>query len=117
MKKDNKSYTLQEWYDDKTTGAEDLTEKQFYELLEFLDFELKSQELENGIVIYFLKDLQDGNLTNIEQDIFYCEYEKVYEIEEIKKQAKNNWLYIKNSIIDRVEIYLYDYFERDKLYE
>jgi len=117
MKKDNKSYRLQEWYDDKTTGAENLTEEQFYELLEVLDFELKSQELENGIVIYFLKDLQGGNLANIEQDIFYCEYEKLYGIDVIKKQEKNNWLYIKNSIIDRLEVYLYDYFERDKFYE
>ncbi|GEM_PF-4156316 len=30
---------------------------------------------------------------------------------------KENWLEIKDLIIDRLEIYLYDYFVRDKLYE
>jgi hypothetical protein len=144
MKKDNNLYTLKEWYDDKETSAIDLTEKQFYELLDLLDFELKSQELENGIIIYFLKDLQGGNLGNIEQDIFYCEYDRkskygVYQggnlgnIEQdifyceydrkskygVYEQLENkeNWLKIKDSIIDRLEIYLYDYFVRDKLYE
>lgn len=118
MKKDNNLYTLKEWYDNKETSAIDLTEEQFYELLDFLDFELKSQELENGIIIYFLKDLQDGNLGNIEQDIFYCEYDRkskygIYE----QRENKEDWLEIKDSIINRLEIYLYDYFERDKLYE
>lgn len=117
MKKDNSLYKLKEWYDNKQTGAEDLTEKQFYELLYCLDFELKSQELENNMTIFFLKDLQGGNLVNIEQDIFYCEYEKVYGLDSIKKQNKDNWLDIKDSIISRLEIYLYDFFERDKLYE
>jgi hypothetical protein len=117
MKKDNSLYALKEWYDNKQTSAIDLTEKQFYELLDFLDFELQSQELQNGITIYFLKDLQGGNLGNIEQDIFYCKYNKVYELDDIKEQDKNNWLYIKDLIIDRLEIYLYDYFEKDKLYE
>jgi hypothetical protein len=118
MKKDNNLYTLKEWYDNKETSVIDLTEEQFYELLDFLDFELKSQELENGIIIYFLKDLQGGNLGNIEQDIFYCEYDKkskygVYE----QLENKENWLEIKDSIINRLEVYLYDYFVRDKLYE
>ena len=78
MKKDNNLYfdTLKEWYENKETSAVDLTEKQFYELLDYLDFELKSKELENGIVIYFLKDLQGANLGNIEQDIFYCKYDR-----------------------------------------
>jgi hypothetical protein len=116
MKKDNNLYKLKEWYDNKQTGAEDLTEEQFYELLDFLDFKLKSYELENGIKIYYLKDLQGGNLGNIEQDIFYCEYERVFELDKIKKQDKDNWLYIKDSIIGRLEIYLYDYFEKDKLF-
>jgi hypothetical protein len=117
MKKDNSLYVLKEWYDNKQTSAIDLTEEQFYELLDFLDFELQSQELQNGLIVYFLKDLQGCNLGNIEQDIFYCEYNKVYELDDIKEQDKNNWLYIKDSIIDRLEIYLYDYFEKDKLYE
>jgi hypothetical protein len=107
-----------EWYDNKETSAIDLTEEQFFELLGFLDFELKSQELENGMIIYFLKDLQDGNLGNIEQDIFYCAYdrESKYGIYE-QQQNKENWLEVKDSIINRLEVYLYDYFERDKLYE
>lgn len=118
MKKDNNLYRLKEWYDNKETSALDLTEEQFCELLDFLDFELKSQELENGIVIYFLKDLQGCNLGNIEQDIFYCEYDKkskygIYE----QRENTENWLEIKDSIIDRLEIYLYDYFVKDKLYE
>jgi hypothetical protein len=56
-------------------------------------------------------------LGNIEQDIFYCQYERVFELDKIKKQDKDNWLYIKDSIIGRLEIYLYDYFEKNKLFE
>jgi hypothetical protein len=117
MKKDNSLYALKEWYYNKQTSAIDLTEEQFYELLDFLDFELQSQELQNGIIIYFLKDSQGGNLGNIEQDIFYCKYDN-NSICDIYKGQKNkeNWIEIKDLIIKRLEIYLYDYFVKDNLY-
>lgn len=113
MIKDNISEILNNWYFNKDSSAKDLTDIEFKYLLSCLDFELKSQVLENGIKIYFLKDLQGGNLGNIEQDIFYCEYEKIYGLDNLKQQEKNNWEHIKDSIIVRLEIYLYDYFERD----
>jgi hypothetical protein len=116
MKKDNDLYKLEKWYNNKETSAIDLTEEQFYELLSLLNFELKLQELKNGIKMYYLKDLQGVNLGNIEQDIFYCEYEKVYGLDNIKKQDKHNWLNIKDLIIKRLEVYLYDYFVRDGFY-
>ncbi len=118
MKKDNSLFNLKEWYDDKTTSAVDLTDEQFNKLLEFVDFELKSQELENGIIIFFLKDLQGANLGNIEQDIFYCEYDREFKYGIYEQvQNKENWNIIKEAIFDRLEIYFYDYFDRDKLYE
>ena len=43
-------------------------------------------ELENGIVIYYLKDLQESNLNNIEQDIFYNECDRDFELNPNKKQ-------------------------------
>jgi hypothetical protein len=116
MKKDNNLYKLKEWYDNKETSSIDLTEDQFYELLDFLNFELKLHKLKNGIKVYYLKDLQGVNLGNIEQDIFYCEYEKIYGLDNIKKQDKNNWIHIKDLIINRLEVYFYDYFVRDGLY-
>ncbi|MFK5976885.1 MAG: hypothetical protein QM493_10280 [Sulfurovum sp.] len=115
MKKDNSLFNLKEWYDDKTTSAVDLTDEQFHELLEFVNFELKSQELENGIIIYFLKDLLGANLGNIEQDIFYYEYDRDSEYSVYNQQE--DWSKIKEAIFDRLEIYFYDYFDRDKLYE
>ena len=113
MKKDS-LLELKIWYDDKNKSVEDLSDKQFYELLNFLDFELKCQELENGIIIYFLNDLQDGNLANIEQDIFFCNYNREQNLNVYQQQRSSKcFLEIKEDIIHRLENYLYDYFERD----
>ncbi len=86
-----------------------LTDRQFYELLDFVNFELISHRLENGIKIYFLKDLQDTNLGDIEQDIFYIKYKKTYGLVDAKKQDRDDWLCIKKMVLGRLEIYLYDY--------
>ncbi len=114
MLKDSVSWQLKRWYDDGTDSV-DLTDELFYELLYFLDFELKHTKLENGIVIYYLNDLQEGNLNNIEQDIFYNEYDRDFEQSSISREEKEKrkFLYIKEYIVDRLEVYLYDYFVKD----
>ena len=116
MKKDKKYKTLKDWYFDKKSLADGLTDKQFDELLYCLDFELRCQELENGVKVYYLKDLQGANLGNIEQDIFYCidtkHYSNILNINDMEREC---WNEVKNLVISRLEIYLYDYFERDEI--
>ena len=106
--------TLKEWYFDKSTSAKDLTDEQFSDLLVCLDFDLAFETLGNGVKIYYLIDLQQGNLSNIEQDIFYANHQDYRDINlAINEQEKQMWIDVKNQIIDRLEVYLYDYFERD----
>lgn len=102
--------TLEEWYFDRNTSAKDLTEQQFYDLLSCLDFELKEVELENGVKVYHLVDLQEGNLANIEQDIFYAGHRCFSRT----STNEEKWLSVKDEIMSRPEVYLYDYFERDE---
>lgn len=105
MKKDN-ILTLEEWYFNKNTSIRNLTNEQFYELLDCLDFELQSEELKNMVKIYSLKDLQNANLADIEQDIFYVPWSE-------KESDEEDFICIKEQIVNRLETYLYDYFERD----
>lgn len=101
--------TLAEWYFDKSTSSKDLTEEQFSELIVSLDFDLREIELENGVKIYYLVDMQRANLGNIEQDIFYANHSD-YSYKPTKDEM---WTDVKDQIISRLETYLYDYFERD----
>jgi len=106
--------TLTEWYFDKSTSAKDLTEEQFSELLVCLDFDLAFETLENGVKVYYLIDFQKGNLSNIEQDIFYANHQDYRNIQlSAKEKETEMWLDVKDQIVDRLEVYLYDYFERD----
>ena len=106
--------TLHEWYFDKSTSAKDLTDEQFSDLLVCLDFDLEYETLKNGVKVYYLIDLQQGNLSNIEQDIFYANHQdyKDMQLSPMDKETQM-WLDVKDQIIDRLEVYLYDYFERD----
>ncbi|GEM_PF-1975215 len=106
--------TLTEWYFDKSTSAKDLTNEQFFNLLECLDFELVFETLANRVKIYYLKDLQKGNLANIEQDIFYVKHQDHNNRQlSFKERDIQMSLDIRDQIIDRLEVYLYDYFEKD----
>jgi len=55
--------------------AEDLTDEQLSDLLVCLDFDLGYETLKNGVKVYYLIDLQQGNLSNIEQDILYVNHQ------------------------------------------
>jgi hypothetical protein len=101
--------TLTEWYFDKSTSAKDLTDEQFSELIVSLDFDLREMELENGVKIYYLIDMQKANIGHIGQDIFYANHSDY-----LKNPTKDEmWIDVKDQIINRLEVYLYDYFERD----
>lgn len=106
--------TLQEWYFNKLTTAKDLTEEQFSALLVCLDFDLACETLSNEVKIYYLIDFQKANLSNIEQDIFYANHQDYRDKKlSFEEKASQMWLDVKDQIIDRLEVYLYDYFERD----
>ena len=66
---DKETSVFTKWYANGA-NARDLTNKQFYEVLDCIDFELKSQVLDNNTQVFYLTDLQYANLANIEQDIF-----------------------------------------------
>ena len=106
--------TLHEWYFDKSASTKDLTDEQFSDLLVCLDFDLEYETLKNGVKVYYLIDLQQGNLSNIEQDIFYANHQNYgdMQLSPMDKETQM-WLDVKDQIIDRLEVYLYDYFERD----
>lgn len=106
--------TLEKWYFDKNTTAKDLTDEQFICLLSCLDFELGCETLQNNVKIYYLIDTQKGNLANIEQDIFFANHQDYRNTQYSKVEKENQmWLDVKDQIIDRLEVYMYDYFERD----
>jgi len=107
--------TLTEWYFDKSTSAKDLADEQFSDLLVCLDFDLVCETLANGVKIYYLIDFQKGNLSNIEQDIFYANHQDYKDTKILSKEKESQmWIDVKDQIIDRLEVYLYDYFERDE---
>ncbi len=97
--------TLKEWYiNEADVDYLPLTDKQFYELLECLSFELKHEVLKNDMKIYYLKDLQEGNIQHIEQDIFYTEWEHDNNQDVLSEN-------IKEQVVDRLDtVYLHDYF-------
>lgn len=106
MKKDKViAPTLKEWHlDEDDLYHNDLTDKQFYELLSCLFFKLKSVKLENDMRIFYLEDLQGGNNNHIEQDIFFTDWED----DEKQETLSEN---IKDQIVERLDtVYLTDYF-------
>jgi len=92
------------WIFSKNRKTSNLTDKQFYELLECIEFDLQSEVLKNGIEIFYLTDKTKANLSNIEQDVFY-----------IDNQINTSIYHIRDLIVQRLEIYIYDYFIRDKI--